>query len=826
MKRQHDLEDAGDRAQKLRKQGLVRIPLDKIGFWPSNRGGAALSSHHLHEVTWDCVANRTKLQRYEHVDIVEIPSDSLQWVRDVNRERCESDALMPRFSPEMQYVCAGKTHFVHAQKLGKDGGRFLFNEGQVSIRWKATDAEGPQITEQGPLCAIYESSLFHDSAAMHALAADDNLNAAVQWGEDEMQAFGRVHLMMERLAPSQGGQQMTADGLLASLQVSGLGRFSSDDWKQFILLRSSLPTSIALILKTCQFHACAGRVRVRPSDFGLAAKLDPRAPWAKVAMMLWQYMGCMVQNQARSSAVTFSGRKEISAKKLQADVVNELVAETDFVRSVDTFIKSMLKTYATPTCEGKNNATGLPDLLAARGLLLANCGRFLLKVGQVLEQAAKKATAQRLPLTPEVRLRILREESADKFNRAEDYFRKQLVKQNLYAEGDLPVPLYPMNTDAGKAVERPSQETLPSVKEELTAVGPSPGVASCSAMITQNCPVTMIGEAGALTEAHVYSRLCVKGCGEDVMAFVEHGSDTTIKTETVDDSSGLVNVGERPRPNHASSWCIARLVSVSLPEAVVDVGEEGGRRRINVCVDALRAVSKVKETRVILHPSLQAGGKTLDAYDYDVCEPSVTQAIAENMVLWAHLSAQSCVERVTVSSLSDEGKLPFTLQVRAKECFKKGALVLAPAYGEVAPKGRDGQMARSQGVLHDAMLSMLPLRVIAGHADRRRKVDIKEPRISTWEIRSPLLAGKTPKNRDQCLENLAPFWAVLRCAGPRASHNMELDHVVFSDSGFEVKGSKYPKLPSSLQFSVEVPILRNICNIEKGEVLCLPFFDE
>ena len=119
MKRQHDLEDAGDRAQKQRKPGMVRMPLNKIGFWPPNRGGMGVSTYHVHEVAWDCMAHKTKIQRYDHVDIVKIPSDALQEMRHANSERCESDSMMPLFSPEMQYVCAGKTHFVHAQKLAQ-----------------------------------------------------------------------------------------------------------------------------------------------------------------------------------------------------------------------------------------------------------------------------------------------------------------------------------------------------------------------------------------------------------------------------------------------------------------------------------------------------------------------------------------------------------------------------------------------------------------------------------------------------------------------------------------------------------------------------------
>ena len=180
MERQHEvgapsqgmLEDASDRAQKQRKPGNTRIPLDKIGFRPDNRGGAGCSSHHVHEVARDLKANKTELARYDHVDPAEIPSDALQQIRDINRERCQGDALTPRFSSGTQYVCASKTHFVHCQKLAKDGNRFLFNDGETLPE---EDVEGNQIQEQGPVCAIYHSASFHDSAAMGALAVEDNL---------------------------------------------------------------------------------------------------------------------------------------------------------------------------------------------------------------------------------------------------------------------------------------------------------------------------------------------------------------------------------------------------------------------------------------------------------------------------------------------------------------------------------------------------------------------------------------------------------------------------------------------------------------------------
>ena len=322
----HPVEDAGDRAQKHRKAGLVRISLDRIAFWPDNRGGMGLSSHHVHEVAWDCKTNKTKLQRYGHVDIIEVPRDKYQEIFRANQERCEADPLMPRFAPAFEYVCASKTHFTHAHKLAKDGNRSIFNQGEVPIRWGETDHEGQLIIEQGPLCAIYHSQLLHDLDAATALASDDNLNAAVQLVEDEMQAFGRVDAMFNRMALSQDADKNTIDGMMASLQVAGLGQFSNINWRDFIALRSCLTPSIAKVLQTCQFNACAGRVRVKAADFRLTAKLDPRAPWSMVAIMLSQYLSVGVQNldkPASSGLTTFTGIQVQYVAKLNADVMKE-----------------------------------------------------------------------------------------------------------------------------------------------------------------------------------------------------------------------------------------------------------------------------------------------------------------------------------------------------------------------------------------------------------------------------------------------------------------------------------------------------------------------
>ena len=656
------LEDAGDRAQKRRRVGFVRIPLDKIGFDPRNRGGIGCSGYHAHEVAWDCMANKTRLTRYDHMDIVKIPEECLSEVREDKRQRCESDPLMPSYSKCIEYVAASKTHFVHGHKLFKDAGRMLHNKSDTPLKAQQGDSEAILIQEEGPLCAVYESALYHDSEAMQALSSDDNLNAGVVWGEDEMQAFGRVHQLMERMAPSQVSKGFNVKEILDALTMSGLGQFSADEWKDFIRLRAALPSPVAKVLQTCQFSACAGRVRVKVGDFGLAGKIDPRFPWDIVAIMLFQYIGTVMADTIRAEsarAATFTGRKEFWSKKLQSDTIKELVAETAFLREVNTFIKSMCTVYTTPSLNGCSGMKRT-NLMDARGELLANCGRHLLKVGGVLEQAVKKAASKSEVLHPEERLKILKAECADSLGRMEDNFRKVLVKNSVFAEEDLPDMKYLMKVQGEAECSNLTQGSSLMAKREASAAASSLDQGDVISF-----PVALGGLASTvLTDAHVYSRLEVKGCGEYVMAWEEPEELAAVKDEDIQDddedivdSCGLVDVDacETKAEAEKTGWMKVRLISVSLPNAVVEVvGKKGVLSTMTLSVDDLRPLTTIKQPTKILHPTLQTGGEILDDYDYTVSQQMLAQICASQTMALAHMSATVSALNVQVIRLSDE----------------------------------------------------------------------------------------------------------------------------------------------------------------------------
>ena len=89
-------------------------------------------------MAWSCATHTVKLVRYKQVDVVRVPQSAVEAFRQYNKEKCDSDALMPKFSSVMRFGCLTKTHFCHANKLSKDGNRTLFNEGRFLSRSTTT----------------------------------------------------------------------------------------------------------------------------------------------------------------------------------------------------------------------------------------------------------------------------------------------------------------------------------------------------------------------------------------------------------------------------------------------------------------------------------------------------------------------------------------------------------------------------------------------------------------------------------------------------------------------------------------------------------------
>ena len=101
-------------------------------------------------------------------------------------------------------------------------------------------------------------------------------------------------------------------------------------------------------------------------------------------------------------------------------------------------------------------------------------------------------------------------------------------------------------------------------------------------------------------------------------------------------------------------------------------------------------------------------------------------------------------------------------------------------------------------------------------ADKTKRQNRPERR---FEIRSPLLDARAKKGEEFSMSTLHPFWAVLRCVGPKTLNNMELVLEPLVVPHLDLPGTK----KGSLETGVVIPMLRNVSAIEKGDILTLPW---
>ena len=844
------LEDPSDRAQRHRVADLERVYLDFIGFWHGNRG-MGISAHHVHDIAHDIVANRTQKGRYDYVMVVEIPEEFLAEVRRINAEMAKSDPLMPQcHADKIKYVCLGKTHFVHAQKLGKDGGRTLYNMGVDKIVWQQNDTEGAACSARGPTCAIYQSSLWYDADAMNALSLADNLNANVAMGEDEMQAFGRIDTTL--LAVRGSGMQLDtlSQQVLERVRLAGLGTFTHDDWKLLIAFRVGLPDAVATIFQRIQNSACMSRVRVRVGDFGIVSKFNQQAPFAKVAVLLNSYLSAVKTMDTAINVDTFAGRQEVTARPLPKEPMRELMSEAAFLLEVHTFLLEMMKTYSKPQppTQSATPESITSSLRDARGDMFAHAGRLISRVAQAIDTAVKKEKHKFSKLSLDARMIVIKCANDGQLAQIEQQFRSKVVQLKLWEDASLPGPKFPVRVGHAQAS---SQGAAGGSGSGTTAPSNVEGNAKSDGVDVT--PGDEFGEgAGAtrLTKFHVFQQLGISGLGEQVMCLLHAdgsaqespheipvpqgpaqdppGPPRAVKAEPVDNPGSTAVAQAQAEPTDAGpsthaktlAWTQVQLKTLMLPdhaevEVLIPKLEGPGDLHVRkVRLADLRPVldnpdkdKDLKEKKSLLHPSLQESGDPLEKYDFDVCADPTLISFVTHTLHQSHLATVLNVEQLDVFCVSEKNKMPIALQVRAAVDFKKGQLCLFPAGAIVLPdsestarlfrrhgmtNGRGCANGKERMTLHDSMLLYVDGVARSALKSLKRKkpdddADVPQHTVATVRLVSPLLSGKDEKDMHAgCFKNLAPFWALLRTPKASTPANMDFGVLGLKDQSFEL----------------------------------------
>ena len=778
------------------------------------------------QVAWSCVANGTKRQRYREVSLVRVPEGDLNEWREANRERCEADALMPRFAPGMRYGCVTKTHFTHAQKLTQDGGRTLFNEGKVSIKVNEDSQEGYKILEEGVVCCVYNEKLWKDKPALYTLMRTDNEDADVELNEDEIQALGRVESAVSACeAVKTGTEALTIDVVLKRMKENGgLGAFTEEHTKVLIGFRLPLLPAISSSFRNIVFQQVCGRVRVVMADYHAIAPLDPRAMWAKVAILVHQYLRTLAEKfppGATISSVSYSSRSSVAARCLPRKAMKQLELEGVFLKGVEGDITKLFRTYPV-------RKPGVEKVMRARSALLDRFGKQILKVASDLDAAFTKAEALAKKLTAAERQSIIDTSMQGKRSLIEQFYVATILESEEASFSEKPQPIFPVEKTekgqekgVGKAASASSSGDTSSVAE-LAAANP-----------------------GQLSEAFILNRLKIKTLAATPIVRLLNLNFLRNEVEEIKVELSENDKATKPEANPGPSLYEALLHELK-PDNTFSSGWMAkiryGVEMYDVDSDILTAVSRPDDS-----PKENQNHLVLTPFDWDKIGPFTTLRVAENSLVQVLFLCYDSIKGVQIEQISKVKdlpckELPVKLKVKAKKDFKVKELVLPPALhlrrdnlltffddvqGQMFQKPDKAQMDLN-------LLSRARVTVIAKEASTARsskgeekgtgKGKCKKPRErrnqSKFYANSPLFHAKQGVEKgEHVTESLSPFWAVEKTFQQREV-NAAIEPVVFELPNMAALGGvKMPTQVKKALWCVEMDCVTNTKKLKIGDYI-------
>ena len=257
------------------------------------------------------------------------------------------------------------------------------------------------------------------------------------------------------------------------------------------------------VFRVCQFTAIGGRVDVKYTDWGLAARLPDRQSFAIVAIMLHQYVvecppiGCHLETT-------------VVPKKLNPKHIDELLTDLAPVAQMDTALRRWLSTYDPP--DNDKHKEKLSEVITLRAHLFSDAGKLLLKIGSIFaDLLAKKKVAAASSGGDSTKINLTLEERAEGLASRSLNFEHELYKiEKKFREGLMKTTIYDTINPLQPNFLYPIV-IKPTVKEKAPPEPAKPRALPSAAF-------SSTGEAGARSheqlqedEAALYTRLQISG---------------------------------------------------------------------------------------------------------------------------------------------------------------------------------------------------------------------------------------------------------------------------------------------------------------------------
>ena len=462
-----------------------------------------------------------------------------------------------------------------------------------------------------------------------------------------------------------------------------------------------------------QFNTIGGRVDVKYTDYGLAARFEMRHSYCCMAVMLHQYLSelpACIESQPRACI----------AKPLNRKIIDALLEDVAPLTTIHNFLKVCLQTYKWNKDERAREK--FSECVVAETRLFSDCGKILMVLGGILAAAStekKIHSSQAIVLSPEDRRDAL-ESKGFKMEKqlylAEKKYRKGLRDAGIYNEETkaLPTPLVPDPEPAKDKDQKKQRE--PAEKLELLALPASALPVSKGDKKDDgdgDVPApSQADEAAALSE--FFKRLNISGCFQHALLRPDAKIIEVHPLTTSGRPAKRLRIWSKAGPsvpvkqeqsftaelehaltaeiNQALSQCNEVAVQeVLLPHVLVQILGMSSDPKLcaEITVDAddllpkpgtkkeeaITELAQMKETDAV---------ETIETYPTERHEFSMMESLCQFGTNAIFLMANAkCTSQIKILEMNTDK--PYSFQARTKKAFKKNELMLFP-FGKLIPK--------------------------------------------------------------------------------------------------------------------------------------------
>ena len=349
---------------------IEKIKLDSLGTHPMNRGGLGVSAFHAERVALSIISDGFSRHRYRDATVIMVPASETATFRQYNEDLAAGDSKLPPASGAAQFALLGKNHLVTALKMLRIGSFTVSGTGEAIVP-PPGDAVLAAALKEGIYCDVLGEAVWSDTEAIAALLAEDNMNASVEMGTNEVEILCFMGDELANLSGTGSAKDRFEKIVVKARSRFGCTAFSDTDFLHLHNYAIRVPRALLRNLGEMHFALVpASTLRCKAVEFDLVARLDKLAPYSKVALILSVYLGGADQGTGAKRLSRVGGLAKVCSG-LSPAVLKSFEEEPARLQTVELLIKTLLKHYAV-----RNSNIQIKKLLACRSKLYYRAGRL------------------------------------------------------------------------------------------------------------------------------------------------------------------------------------------------------------------------------------------------------------------------------------------------------------------------------------------------------------------------------------------------------------------------------------------------------------------